>query len=113
MRFKCHLNGTGDKRHCYEKDFHRSHVHISTVVGFVLKRVLVQQARLSPTCSSYPGQVTRDEFRISWKTGSVLPLSLGGETGSVIHCKDKAAGNTDNRLKILDLSCKVVPDVYY
>lgn len=57
--------------------------------------------------------MTRNEFRISWNTGSVLPLSLGGETDNVIHCKDKAAGSIDNKLKILDLSCKIVPYVYY
>lgn len=113
VRFQCHLNGTGDKRHCYEKYFHRSHVHISSVVGFVIKRIFVHQSLLFPTCSSYPGQVTTDEYRISWNTGSVLPLSLGDETGGVICSKDKAAGNTDNKLKILDLSCKIVPYVYY
>lgn len=111
MSFKCCLNGTGDKRHSYVKYFHRSHVHVSTMVGFVIKRVLVHQSLLSPTCSFCPGQVTTNEFRLSWNTGSVFPLS--GETGDVIHCKDKAAGNTDYKLKILDLSCKIVLYVYY
>lgn len=84
----------------------RSHVHISTVGDFVIKRVLAQQSLLSPTCSSYPGQVPANEFRISWNAGSVLPLSL-------VVRQDKSAGNTDNKLKILDLSCKIVPYVYY
>lgn len=75
--------------------------------------VLYHQALLSPTCSSYPGQVTTDKFRMIWNTGSVLPLSLSGGIGSVIQCKDKAAGNTDNKLKILDLSSKIVLYVYY
>lgn len=87
-------------------------MHLSTMVAFVIKRVLIHQSLLSPTCSSYPGQVTRNEFRFNWNTGSVFPMSLAGETNGVIHCKDKAAGNTDSKLKILDLSCKIVPYDY-
>lgn len=79
------------------------------MVGFVIKKVLAHQSLLSPTCSSYPGQVTINEFRISLNTGSVLPLSLGG----VIHSNDKAAGNIGDKLKILDLSCKIVTYAYY
>lgn len=88
-------------------------MHVSAMVDFVIKKVLAHQSLLSPTCSSYLGQVTTNEFRISWNTKSVLLLSLGGETGSVNHCKDKAAGNIGNKLKILDLSCKIVPYAYY
>lgn len=88
-------------------------MHVSTMVGFVIKKFLAHQSLLSPTCSSYPGQVTTNEFRISLNTGSVLPLSLGDETGSVIHSNDKAAGNIGDKLKILDLSCKIVTYAYY